>query len=262
MKINIIISLISLVFIGCNSHSNDHNNICNNGEMKSAWYLLGMDTIIHEFENLPKDLIIIVDTNLKAKNFVSQLETYERNLSKEFDFIGFGYEYEEELNKLPLKEKQKRIEEHMLESRQKADSIHKSNNQGQNQVWIINNSSDKIQIQMQDESIICILQALTKENKWAPIQYWNFSTCGNSYYSKEFNPMTANSFITKLPNYGKYKTKLRYKLLGVKKFYYSNEFPGSIDYCEFKEDSSHYLRRNKGELKPHYKLDSLIDLTL
>lgn len=261
MKINIVIQLMSIVFIGCNSNSNEHNDSCSNGKMKSAWYSLGMDTIIHEFEYLPREFIVIVDTNCKAKNFVSSLENYERDLSKEFNYIGFGYEYEEYLNKLPLKEKQKIIEKHMLKARQRADSIHKSNNQGQNQVWIINNSSDTVQMQMQDGSTICILQALTKDNTWAPIQYWNFSRCGNSYYIKDFNPLTANSFITKLPKDGKYKTKLRYKLLGAKKFYYSNEFFGSIDYCEFKEDSSQYIKRNNGELNPHYKLDSLIDLT-
>ena len=114
---------------------------------------------------------------------------------------------------------------------------------------------------MQDWSYICLLQGLTKGGQWFPIQYWRFSTCGNSYYDKHFPPKTANSFITTIPNKGDYETKLRFKLLGIDKFYYSNEFTGKINYCDFVEDSTNYNdRRSKPE--PHYKLDSIVHLSM
>ena len=158
------------------------------------------------------------------------------------------------------KQKFEKLEKQKISYRQQADSAHIKNNQGQNQVWIINNSKDTVTIQMQDWSFICVLQAKTKGGQWYPIQYWRFSTCGNSYYSKHFPPKTANSFVTKLPNEGDYKTKIRYKLLGADKFFYSNEFDGRINYCEFVEDSTNY--NNRGEPQPHFKLDSLIYLAL
>jgi hypothetical protein len=133
-------------------------------------------------------------------------------------------------------------------SKQKADAEHLTNNKGKNQVWIINNTSNEISIQMQDWQFICILQALTKDGQWLPIQYWQFSKCGNSYHNKKMAPKTANSFLFTIPNKGDYQTKLRFKLLGTNQFYYSNEFTGKIDYCEFVEYGPN----------PGYKLDSMI----
>ncbi|MNE57953.1 hypothetical protein D3C80_1529510 [compost metagenome] len=124
------------------------------------------------------------------------------------------------------------------------------------EVWLINNSSDTIEVQMQDGSYVCILEAKNKSHKWKPIEFWRFSRCGNSYYSKRFLPKTANSFLAIHLNKGEYKTKLRYKLLGADKFYYSNEFDGQIEYCQFLEDSSSFTSRGR----PHYKLDTLVNL--
>lgn len=230
---------------------------CKKGEMSRAWYEHGIDEPIPRLQGLQKGFIIVVDTSCKATNFTSFDEDYSRRRAMGLDIIDLdwmnGWENFTTSQKL---EKLKQEKKFYLN---KADSVHFLNNQGQQQVWIINNSNDTVTIQMQDWSFICVLQAKTKSGQWLPIQYWHLSSCGNSYYLKHFPPKTANSFITKLPNNGDYKTKLRYKLLGADQFYYSNEFDGKINYCEFVEDSTNFNRRSSTP-QPYFKLDRLINL--
>jgi hypothetical protein len=231
---------------------------CTKGLMKNAWYEHGIDENIPPIKNLSNDFIILVDTNLKATNFISFEEDYSRTQSKELDTSYLSLLDTEDWEKLSVKQKLEKLAEQKISYKEQADSSHIKNNQGQNQIWIINNTSDTVSIQMQDWSYICILQGLTKGGQWLPIQYWRFSTCGNSYYDKHFPPKTANSFITRIPNKGDYETKLRFKLLGTDKFYYSNAFIGKINYCDFVEDSTSYNDRRSR----HYKLDSLIHLSM
>lgn len=230
---------------------------CKTGIMKPAWYEHGIDESIPTIQGLQNGFIIVVDTNNKTKNFISFDEEYSRRLSTELDTSVLdktdGWE------KLSNKQKIEKVKQERKSYLIQADSSHIKNNQGQQQVWIVNNSKDTVTIQMQDWSFICVLQTKAKSGQWYPIQYWRFSTCGNSYYVKQFPPKTANSFITKLPDEGDYKTKLRYKLLGTEKFYYSNEFDGKIKYCEFVEASTNYNDRRETP-KLHFKLDSLINL--
>ena len=44
---------------------------CETGLMKAAWYEPGTDESIPPIKNLKSDFIILVDTNFKAKNFIS-----------------------------------------------------------------------------------------------------------------------------------------------------------------------------------------------
>lgn len=230
---------------------------CKNGDMKPAWYEHGIDEPIPTIQGLQNGFIIVVDSNNQATNFISFDEDYSRRRSTELDTSDLYWT--DGWKKLTTKQKLEKVKQEKESYLLRADSTHRFNNQGHQQVWIINNSTDSITIQMQDWSFICVLQAKTKNGQWRPIQYWRFSTCGNSYYFKTFPPQTANSFITKLPARGNYKTKLRYKLLGTDKFYYSNEFDGKINYCEFVEDPTNYNGR-RGTPLPHFKLDSLINL--
>ena len=231
---------------------------CKKGEMTSAWYEHGIDEQIPNIQLLPSGFVILVDSNNKAKNFISFAEEYARERSAELDTTDLNWT--DGWEKLTTKQKFAKLKRDKQSYLLKADSIHKINNKGQQQIWLINNSKDTVSIQMQDWSFICILQAKAKSGKWHPIQYWKFSTCGNSYFLKDFLPKTANSFITKLPQEGDYKTKLRYKLLAKDKYYYSNVFDGKIKYCSFVEDTSSYFNR-RGIPKPHFKLDSLINFT-
>ncbi len=259
------INILTLLFLitGCENKQSEKEKVvaeafeCKTGEMKPAWYEHGIDEPIPNTKGLQNEFVIIVDTNFKATNFISFDENYSRERLAKLDTSDLNWK--DNWEKLTVIQKLEKVNQEKKIYQYQADSVHILNNQGQQQVWIINNSNDTVAIQMQDWSYICVLQAKTKDGQWYPIQYWRFSTCGNSYYYKDFAPKTANSFITKLPNEGDYKTKLRYKLLGADKFYYSNEFDGSINYCEFVEDTKNYDNRS-GELQTHFKLDSLINL--
>lgn len=234
---------------------------CTNGLMQSASYEQGIDEPIPPIKNLSNSFIIVVDTNLKATNFVSVKEDYSRKRSKELDTAYLSLLDPEEWEKLSVGQKIEKLAAQKNAHVQQANYTHAQNNQGQNQIWIINNTADTVSVQMEDWSYICILQGLTKSGQWCPIQYWRLSNCGNSYYYKHFPPKTASSFVMAMPNRGNYETKLRFKLLGTDKFYYSNEFTGKIDYCDFFEDNSRYYD-NMANFKSHYKLDSIIRLVL
>lgn len=259
----IIISCLCFLIAGCSGGKSDKENNavdvfnCASGQMTPAWYESGKLEAEAVFNGLKNEFVILVDTNYKASNFISSEEDFLRRQS--IDLYDTELTWITGWDKMTRKQKEKKIQEEKNEYKHQADSVHLLNNNGQQQVWIINNTRDTITIQMQDRSFICILQALAKNGRWSPIQYWRFSTCGNSYFFKHFPSKTANSFITKLPNEGNYKTKLRYKLLGEDRFYYSNEFDGRIDYCSFVEDSNTFINRG-GNLEPHSKLDSLIHL--
>jgi hypothetical protein len=226
---------LTLLFLitGCDNKQSEKEKIvaetfdCKIGQMKPAWYEHGIDELIPNIKGLQNEFTIIVDTNFKATNFISFNEDYSRERSTKLDTSDLNWT--DDWEKLTTKQKLEKVNQEKKSYLTQADSAHILNNQGQQQVWIINNSKDTVTIQMQDWSFICVLQAKTKGGQWYPIQYWRFSTCGNSYYSKHFPPKTANSFVTKLPNEGDYKTKLRYKLLGADNFFYSNEFDGRIN---------------------------------
>jgi hypothetical protein len=225
---------------------------CSKGLMKPAFYERGTDGPIPSLKNIPDSFLILLDTNLTATNFISFQEDFFRSQSINPDTDIYFTDPE----KLTKKEKLEKLKKVKISNKQQADSVHKINNNGQLQVWIINNSRDTVSIKMQDWSYICILQGLSKGRQWLPVQYWQFSSCGNSYFDKQFAPQTANSFIFTIPNKGDYQTKLRFKLLGTNKFYYSNEFTGKIDYCQFVEDSSDYYPLSP-KPQPHYKLENL-----
>lgn len=208
-----------------------------NWQMDKPWYEKSFTDTTVQYKNLNPGFIILVDKNLKAKNFISDYEAYLRKQSVKPDTSAYSIMYSFNWEKLSVSEKVIFVNQKKLEFKHNADSIHAQNNQGKNLVWLINNTEENVSTQMQDWSYICILQALNKEGKWQPIQYWRFSGCGNSYHDKQFAPKTANSFVTSLPNKGDFETRFRFKLLGATKFYYSNEFEGKMNYCEFLENS-------------------------
>jgi hypothetical protein len=230
---------------------------CFKGKMNRAWYEHGTDDSIPNISGLAEEFIILVDTAYKSRNFISYDEEYNRLCSASLDTSDFTWIHN--WDKLTNRQKLKKMRQEKSASKTQADSIHLLNNQGQQQVWIVNNSKNPITIQMQDWSYVCILEALNSSGQWHAIEYWQFSNCGNSYHYKKFLPKSANSFITSLPSKGDYKTKLRYKLLGKDKFYYSNEFQGKINHCQFVEDIAD-CRRHQGKAVPNYKLDTLINL--
>jgi hypothetical protein len=256
-SLQVILLLFVLLSVGCDqiaptSYTKEEIP-CAKGMMGSAFNeYRSKDQPIPNIMGLKSDFVILVDPNLKTTDFISWTEDYLRNESINLDTTGYsswkeGWENTTESEKVELVKKEKAL------NRQLADSIHDAN-QGKQEVWLINNSNKVVDIQLQDWSFIAVLEALTKKREWKPVQYWRFSNCGNSYQNKHFAPKTANSFIARGINSGDYKTKLRYKLLGRDKFYYSNEFDGSINYCEFGEDTSKHT--------PYYKLETFERLAM
>lgn len=242
MKISIQIILYIILLSSCNKKPTTTNPItpekfnCIKGKMQMGVYTMGQDEIFPYDIPLDNSFTILVDTALKAKNFISFHESFERKEAQTLDTFDLQWR----TNWLQLNKSQKLnlVKKRKQQALQFADSLHHANNTEQQQIWIINNSKDTVSLQMQDWLYFCILEAKSKQGQWHPIEYCPSSSCGNSYYFKYFPPKTSNSFVTQLPNRGNYKTKLRYKLLGDKTFYYSNEFEGSINYCEFVESDS------------------------
>ncbi len=220
--------------------------------IETAWYEKCVSDTTVPIKNMSNDFIIWVNPHIKATNFISFTEDYYRGQSNKLDTSLFSMLNTEGWNSLSVNEKSEKITKKMIYYGQLADSLHIKNNYGPNQVWIINNTSNKVTVQMQDASYICILQALTKNGEWLPVQRWNLSKCGNSYYNKVFQPQTAGSFITTIPTKGDYATKLRFKLLGADRFYYSNEFTGKINSGDFIAKDTNY------NTWASYTFDSLI----
>src|SRR5690606_25952649 len=92
-------------------------------------------------------------------------------------------------------------------------------------VFITNNSKDTIFLDYQDLNAFIIQEAMDENGNWKPIEYWQYSWCGNSYDATGLLP---NQFIViKINKYsGNFETLLRVKLLNAKKVYYSNTFKG------------------------------------
>lgn len=219
---------------------------CKYGLMPKAWYAYGADSTLPPLTDHRKYFIISVDNNCKATNFISYLEYITRNIiSTDTGAIRYYYP---QWNTLSVSEKFKLQAKEKTARQQRADSEHAKNNNGQHVIRFINNTPDTVFLQTQDASIMAVIQGLTKSGQWCAIQYWQFSKCGNSYSNIGFLPNTRGAFIAHLPNRGNYETKLRFKLLGKDRFYYSNEFTGKIDYCEFTTPTAHL----------YYKLDTLI----
>ena len=78
--------ILIILLIGCDSKKPDNRNfVLNKGQMRRAYHEFGCDEKVPQIKNLKHTFVIIVDTSLKARNFVSYDETYERDQSIELD---------------------------------------------------------------------------------------------------------------------------------------------------------------------------------
>ena len=129
------------------------------------------------------------------------------------------------------------------------DSIKK----GKRKVWLLNYSNDSIALPggNLDLNFIAVLEAKDKDGRWKPIQY---ALKPKPYIYNYIPPRSAGSFIAEIPNTGSFETQFRFKVLGKSEFYYSNQFKGRMNECEFVQDTSTYDRVN-GVLHPAYKLE-------
>lgn len=100
-------------------------------------------------------------------------------------------------------------------------------------VYIANLSSmDTAAIKMQDGSFIMQVEAMDKNGKWKPIEYWSDSWCGNSYYYVLLPP--RQMYMSRaIKCSGDFKTKCRMVLHNENMTLYSNEFTMGISEKQF-----------------------------
>ncbi len=229
--------------------------------MQRAWYQFDTETKLPA--NIPHGgFAVLADTSFKATGFVSIEERFLRHFSTVSDTTISYYraDWVKPWKRLTKQQRRTRIALEQASYAQKADSLHTLNNRGRFRVWLLNNSADTITLNTEGESLVCVLQAQDMAKKWQPVQFWRFSSCGNSNIAKYLLPQASISFLASIPRNGNFKTALRYKLAGVKQFYYSNEFEGRINYGEFK-DYPHFFLDGEGVMRRSthhpFKLDSL-----
>lgn len=102
--------------------------------------------------------------------------------------------------------------------------------------YIVNGTEKNLSLQLQDGSLFMIQEAQNNKGEWLPIEHWEYSWCGNSYYSwlgldKKYYAVFPVRIYS-----GNYKTKIRLKMLDdrTKKIYYSESFEGQINPSYFK----------------------------
>lgn len=120
-------------------------------------------------------------------------------------------------------------------------------------VYIKNNMNKTLKLVPQDNSLYIIQEALDQNKKWKPIEFFGYSTCGNSY--ERFIDFKENEILhlTTDKYHGAFKTQVRIKLLMNTKVYYSNSTYSSINKSKF-EKSNWFLelarnQKNKTEME-------------
>jgi hypothetical protein len=102
--------------------------------------------------------------------------------------------------------------------------------------YLINTTDTTIVVSRQDGSVMMIQEAKDSAGKWTPIEYWQHSGCGNSY----FNPLhiEKNQYVMiPIKKYqGDFKTEMRLKLSCQNQIIYSDSFQGSVNKNQFKSD--------------------------
>lgn len=105
-------------------------------------------------------------------------------------------------------------------------------------IYIANLSDTKIaNLELQDGSIMMIVEAQDEHKHWKPIEYWSHSWCGNSYYSVELPPQTF-AFSRGIKCSGDFYTTCRLKVFNEADSLYSNEFKMNISTSQFNQPVS------------------------
>ena len=139
--------------------------------MSRAWYPFHLVDSLR-FEN---EKFLIAKSNIKPEKLISKVEKLSR------DMAGLKPTSKERFNKFNSDEF-KTYEDYLISHRKDSlmyDSVanqeHKYYNSLPMAVWIQNYSNDTIVFPTQDASLIAILEAKDKRNKWRPIEYWWYS---------------------------------------------------------------------------------------
>lgn len=238
--------LIFILLFYCGANAQSGTESCAEGKMGNARYEQGEMKMMGMRTDFPANFLIHLDTTRKAMNFISGYEKYLKYRAHETELL-LTYECKE-WESLTAEQKQNMVTLEKQKAQSKADSIHQLNNNKKIEILVFNNTSDTVNLTIQDGSFQCLLEAKNQQGEWQEIEYWLFSKCGNSYYNIKFLPQQANSFVFEIPRRGLYSTQLRFKMrLAKGNYVYSNEFAGKIDPCEFSMDSktNYWVSRQK-----------------
>jgi len=110
--------------------------------------------------------------------------------------------------------------------------ILEKSNDSLHSIYVINNKNDSQNIRKQDWHLYLIQEAIDTDGEWSPIEYWQYSSCGNSYLSDKIDSDQILK-VKSIAYNGNYKTLIRFKLLHMNKVYYSNSIDGFIDLNQF-----------------------------
>jgi hypothetical protein len=113
--------------------------------------------------------------------------------------------------------------------------------------YVYNTKQDTFNIDVQDNRLYIVAQALNSRGEWQNIEYNPSSWCGNSYYSIKLMPDEFWKF--EIPVYdGDMSTMLRLKFDWIKRYarsgkeiktIYSNTFPGKVNLGQFWRKEGH-----------------------
>ena len=110
-------------------------------------------------------------------------------------------------------------------------------------VTIINSTKETTWLVQQDFQILMIQEAKDIHDKWKPIEYWNFSNCGNSY--GRITLKSNEIAIFKILKYsGDFKTEIRLKIRNGNQTYYSKPFKGSVNLKQFEIPEEQFSERD------------------
>jgi hypothetical protein len=241
--------IIIILTIGCNSKSLvNEETCCAESSKSSTQFMQVVDYEYGENEPIPnlngqvfeKGVSIVVDTQLKVKNFIAFREMdLRRHIQESQIKLDLGNDEDLQYYDGTKQQRIKQFKNRLKKLQKMNDSFHLTNNRWQQQVWLINNSEDTIHFPLNlHKSFRCRLEGIAKDGVWKPIQCSKSLSClMNDLELVTLLPKMANRFVTPLPNKGSFKTKFRYRILTTRRYYYSNEFDGAIDCCAFVIDS-------------------------
>ncbi|XLS27953.1 hypothetical protein ACJD0Z_12175 [Flavobacteriaceae bacterium M23B6Z8] len=159
-------------------------------------------------------LILLMTFDLKAQS--SEMETNQNRIDREF------------ITSTSLREKisgQSKTENEINLILEKANDNFYS-------IYVFNKTNDSLKISSQDGHLFLIQEAKNKKGDWKPIEYWEYSWCGNSYLRDKLEPNGILKTESKVYN-GNFETQIRFKLLNDDKVYYSNPMVGFVNLLQF-----------------------------
>lgn len=104
-------------------------------------------------------------------------------------------------------------------------------------VCLINSNDSAEKIMGQDGKLRIIQEGKNLNGEWEPIEYWQNSSCGNSYFPSIVVPGKSYVSVSGYRYTGGYETELRFKLNTGSSIIYSNTFTGKIHYNQFTKPS-------------------------